>query len=123
MFFNCMSNTISDTVKLKEQGKIHLHKMDHLQICISLQTLKEIVTDMGIPFEEEDIMIYDVVNSDEVWVTTTPYCLAPVVRFNGQAIGNGINAPMFKKVLQEWGKRVGKDLWNEIVNSEPINYR
>ena len=78
---------------------------------------------MGIPFVEEDIMIYDAVNADEAWVTTTPYCIAPVTRFNGQTIGDGENYPIFRKILERWGERVGKDLWDEIVNSTPINYR
>ena len=77
---------------------------------------------MGIPFVEEDIMIYDVVNADEAWVTTTPYCIAPVKRFNGQQIGDG-TSPMFRKILDAWGKRVGKDLWSELMDAQPIQYR
>ena len=105
-----------------KDGKVISPRRRNILWGISLQTLKEIVLGMGIPFEEEDIMIYDVVNADEAWVTTTPYCLAPVMRFNGQTIGNG-EAPMFRKILEEWGKRVNKDLWDELVNSQPINYR
>ena len=89
---------------------------------VSLQTVKELVEEMGIPFVEEDVMIYDAVNADEIWVTTTPYCLAPVVKFNGQTIGDGEN-PMFRKILEAWGKRVGKDLWSELVDAQPIRYR
>ena len=88
---------------------------------VSLQTAKELVEEMGIPFVEEDIMIYDVVNADEAWVTTTPYCIAPVKRFNGQQIGDG-TSPMFRKILDAWGKRVGKDLWSELVDAQPIQY-
>ena len=86
------------------------------------EAAKELVEEMGIPFVEEDIMIYDVVNADEAWVTTTPYCIAPVTKFNGQVIGDGTN-PMFHKILKAWGDRVGKDLWSELVDAQPIRYR
>ena len=105
-----------------KDGMVISPKRRNILWGISLQTVKELVEEMGIPFVEEDILIYDVVNADEAWVTTTPYCLAPVVKFNGQQIGNGEN-PLFHKVLKAWGERVGKDLWSEIVNAEPINYR
>ena len=105
-----------------KDGCFYSPKRRNILWGVSLQAFKEIVTDMGYPFIEEDIMIYDAVNADEAFVTTTPYCLAPVKHFNGQMIGNG-ETPMFQRILEEWGKRVNKNLWDEIVNSEPINYR
>ena len=63
------------------------------------------------------------VNADEAWVTTSPYCLAPVVQFNGQTVGDGENYPLFRKVLSAWGDMVGKDLWKELTEALPINYR
>lgn len=104
-------------------GKIVSPRNRNILWGISLQTVKEIVTEMGIPFVEDDITIYDVVNADEAWVTTSPYCLAPVCQFNGQTIGDGVNYPLFRKVLSAWGDMVGKDLWKELTEAEPINYR
>ena len=106
-----------------KDGAIYSPKRRNILWGISLQTLKEIVEEMGIPFIEEDIMIYDVVTADEAMVTTTPYCLAPVSHFNGQQMGNGKEFPMFRKILDAWSSKVGKDLWNEITTAEPIVYR
>ena len=61
--------------------------------------------------------------ADEAWVTTSPYCLAPVSCFNGQTIGDGKDYPMFRRVLDAWSALVGKDLWTEITESQPIAYR
>ena len=60
---------------------------------ISLTVLTEILETMGVPFVEEDIQTYDVVNADEAWIPTTPYCLGPVVRMNGVPIGDGKPGP------------------------------
>ena len=51
---------------------------------ISLTVLAEICNELDIPFVEADIQTYDIVNADEAWVPTTPFCLGPVVRINGE---------------------------------------
>ena len=121
--FGNLTETGGSNIVIYSDGKVISPKARNILWGVSLQTVKELVTEMGIPFVEEDIMIYDAVNADEVWVTTTPYCLAPVSCFNGRLIGDGRNYPLFRKVLSVWGDLVGKDLWDEVVNSSPIIYR
>lgn len=121
--FGNITETGGSNVVIYRDGKIISPKARNILWGISLQTVKELAEKMGIPFEEEDIMVYDAVNADEVWVTTTPYCLAPVSTFNGIPIGDGKNYPMFRKMLDEWSKLVGKDIWDEVISSRPIQYR
>lgn len=85
---------------------------------ISLTVLGEILEQMGVPFLERDIQIYDVVNADEAWVPTSPYCLGPVVRLNGTAIGDGQPGPMWRRILDHWSQIVGKDIYREAVDAE-----
>ena len=121
--FGNITETGGSNFLIYKDGVVYSPKRRNILWGISLQTAKEIIEAMGIPFVEEDIMIYDAVNADEAWVTTTPYCIAPVTRFNGHVIGDGENYPMYNKILKAWGQLVGKDLWKEITESEPINYR
>ena len=79
--------------------------------------LTEILEDMGIPFVEQDIQTYDVVNSDEAWMPTTPYCLGPVVRFNGVPIGDGTPGPLWRKIIDRWSEVVGKDIYREVTEA------
>lgn len=83
---------------------------------ISLTVLVEILEQMGVPFLEQDIQIYDVVNADEAWVPTSPYCLGPVVRLNGTAIGDGRPGPMWRRILDHWSQIVGKDIYREVAD-------
>ena len=84
---------------------------------ISLTVLAEILGEMGVPLIEQDIQVYDVVNADEAWLPTTPYCLAPAVRINGTDIGDGRPGPMWRKILTRWSKIVNKDIYQEIAGS------
>ena len=70
---------------------------------------------MKISFVEEDIQTYDVINADEAWIPSTPYCLGPVVRFNGEPIGEGTPSPVWRRILDRWSEIAGKDIYREMV--------
>lgn len=84
---------------------------------ISLTVVTEILAELNIPFREDDLQIYDVVNAEEAWLPTTPYCLGPVVKINGQPIGNGQVGPLWRKILTRWSELVGKDIFAEIAGN------
>lgn len=84
---------------------------------VSLQVLSEMVREMGIGFVEDDIQVYDVVNAEEAWVPTTPYCLGPVTRINGIPIGGGKPGPVWRKIVDRWSEIVGKDIYAEVALS------
>lgn len=82
----------------------------------SLTVVEHICDSLQIPFREQDIQPYDVITADEAWLPTTPYCLGPVVRFNGEPIGSGRPGPVWRRVLDHWSGLVGKDIYNETAN-------
>ena len=79
--------------------------------------LAEILSGMQVPFVEADLQTFDVVNADEAWLPTTPYCLGPVVRLNGTPIGEGKPGPMWRRVLDRWSEIVGKDIYGEMTEA------
>ncbi|MBN8626195.1 MAG: aminotransferase class IV [Planctomycetes bacterium] len=46
----------------------------------------------------------------EVFLTSTPFCMLPVVKLDDHTIGDGKPGPMFKKLLQAWSEEVGVDI-------------
>ena len=64
--------------------------------------------------------MYDVVNSDEAFMSGTPFCMLPVTSINGQQIGNGKMGDITTSILDAWGSNVGVDIikqikeWNKI---------
>lgn len=81
---------------------------------ISLETVAEICDELAIPFVERDFQVYDVINADEAFLTTTPYCMAPVTRINGLPIGSGASGPIFARLIAAWSERVGLDIVGQV---------
>ena len=47
-------------------------------------------------------------------ITTTPYCLAPVTRINGNPVANGTPGPIFARLIKAWSALVGLDVVQQI---------
>ncbi len=84
---------------------------------VSLTTVRELASKLGIGFVEKNMQPYDVVNADEAWVTTTPYCVAPVTKINTVPIGNGKPGPMFREIMNAWSDLVEMDVYEQIMSS------
>src|SRR5437868_12586811 len=56
---------------------------------ISRDTVIDLARKLGIPFVERDIQVHSVMNADEAFTASTPYCLMPVTKINGVPIGDG----------------------------------
>ena len=82
---------------------------------VSLQTVKELASKIGMKFEERDLQPYHVVNAEEAWLTTTPYCVAPATKYNGNPICGGKPGPKFAKMLDAWSTLVGMDIRAQLV--------
>ncbi len=98
-----------------KNGTVISPRRNNILWGISLTVLTEILEEMHIQFIEGDIQTYDVINSDEAWIPTTPYCLGPVVKINGVEIGSGKPGPMWRTILDRWSKIVNKDVYAEIT--------
>jgi len=82
---------------------------------ISRATVIELAAELEIPFAERDIQVHSVINADEAFTASTPYCLMPVTKINGVAIGSGTPGPIFRRLLAAWSKRVGLEIERQLV--------
>ncbi|WP_349357554.1 aminotransferase class IV [Stappia sp.] len=69
---------------------------------------------LGLDVEERDIEPYDVHGADEAFMTGTPFCMLPVTSLDGLAIGGGRPGPVYRRLLEAWGERVGLDIAQQI---------
>lgn len=81
---------------------------------VSQQVVRELAAQLGIEFTTTDLQVYDVLNAEESFTSSTPYCLLPVVKLNGQPIGNGKPGPIFAKLMNAWSELVNLDIANQI---------
>jgi branched-chain amino acid aminotransferase len=70
----------------------------------------ELAAELGIPVREARLQTYDLYTADEVFFTSTPYCIMPATRFNGLPVGNGQVGPIAKRLLAAWSEKVGIDI-------------
>lgn len=63
---------------------------------------------------EKNIDQYDVYTADEAFMTGTPFCMLPVTKLNGLAIGDGNVGEIFSMILAHWGKNLDVDIPNQI---------
>ncbi len=81
---------------------------------ISRATVIELAAKLGIPFVEKDIQVHSVMNADEAFTTSTPYCALPVTKLNGVAIGDGRPGPVWRRLMTAWSEVVGVDIERQI---------
>ncbi|HZZ29539.1 MAG TPA: aminotransferase class IV [Pirellulales bacterium] len=77
---------------------------------ISLQVVTELAGRLGIPFANKDLKPDEFARADEAFVSSTPNCLLPVTRLNGQAIGNGQPGKVFQQLLAAWNEMAELDI-------------
>ncbi len=82
---------------------------------ISLGVVCDLAGRLGIPFVERPIGLSDVASADEAILTSTPYCMLPVTRFNGAPVGEGRPGPVFHRLLEAWSRDVGVDIRRQIL--------
>jgi len=99
-----------------EKGAIVSPTLRNTLPGVSRMTVMELAADLGIPFVERDFQVYNVMNAEEAFLTTTPYCIMPVSHINGAAIGMGTPGPIVKRLLAAWSDRVGVDITKQIAD-------
>ena len=77
---------------------------------VSMNYLKSLAQDAGFHWESRSFNRMNLLTADEVFLTSTPWCVLPAVQIDGNPIGKGIPGPVFHEFLNAWSKTVGIDL-------------
>jgi branched-subunit amino acid aminotransferase/4-amino-4-deoxychorismate lyase len=77
---------------------------------ISASVVLRLAADAGIPAATSFLVPDDLAVADEVLLTSTPWCLLPVTRFEGRPVGRGEPGPVFRRLLTAWSEMVGIDI-------------
>lgn len=72
--------------------------------------LLELAQELGILTVETNIELYDVINAEEAFFTSTAFSMLPCTKINGLTIGDGKMGPVFKRLLAAWSEDVGVDI-------------
>ena len=77
---------------------------------ISRQTTIELAHELNMEVREADIDLYDAYTADEVFVTSTSFCICPVSSLNGSSIADGsVPGPVTDRLQKAYSGLVGID--------------
>ena len=77
---------------------------------VSRATVLELARQLNIECQETSLQPYDLYTADEVFFTSTPYCIMPATKFNGLPVGNGEVGAVTLEILSAWSQSVGVDI-------------
>jgi branched-chain amino acid aminotransferase len=103
------ATTANVLIHEKERGLVS-PPHDKILPGISVATVKQLATDLGMPLAEQDLTPQYMISADEVLLTSTSPCVLPVTRLDGQPVGGGRPGPVFAKLLAAWSELVGVDI-------------
>ncbi len=117
-----LTETSGSNVLLVRDGTVYSPHPRNILLGISRKVVIELCGKLNIPFRERDLQVHDALTADEVFVTTTPYCMAPVTKVNGVTIGNGsVGGPVYNRLLDAWSNEVGVDIRGQVLGQKTAN--
>ena len=84
---------------------------------ISRETVVNLARKIGIKIIEKDIEIFEAINSDEMFLTSTSLCVCPVSFFNGKKIGENIFGPITKSLIKAYSDFVEFDFVSQYLDN------
>jgi branched-chain amino acid aminotransferase len=103
-----------DNVFTVKDGVIYTPEPRNILRGISRAYIFELAEQLKLKVVETNLEVYDFLTADESFMTGTPFCLLPVTRINGEAIGTAKMGPVTRKLLDRWSKNVGVDVAAQI---------
>jgi len=78
---------------------------------ISRSVTFELAENLNLPVRQMDIDLYDAYAADEVFVTSTSWCICPISTINGSVVGSGrIPGPVTQQLQEAYSELVGIDI-------------
>jgi branched-chain amino acid aminotransferase len=120
-----LSGNVTDTATanflMVEGGTIISPTTRNILPGVSRAVVIALAQRLGISFTERDFPVSKATAADEAFISSTPYCLMPVTRINGLAIGDGRPGHIFRRVIEAWSKEVGLDIRKQIIEGAARN--
>ena len=71
---------------------------------------------LGIECVEKNLALEDILEADEAFYTSTPFCMLPIVRINDYEIKGDVRGPIFMKLISKWSEEVDMDIIEQLLS-------
>jgi branched-chain amino acid aminotransferase len=95
---------------LVKAGTIYTPEPRNILLGVSRDTTIGLARDLGIPVVETNLGRYEALQADELFCTSTSYCIVHGASFEGQTVGDGKPGPICRKLADAWKKLTGVDV-------------
>ena len=102
---------------LVRDGALLTPKAQFVLAGISRRTVIEISRELGIPFKETDIDLFDAYTADEAFITSTSLCVCPISKINGVDIAP--YGPTTRRIVQNYIDLVACDFVQQYLDRLP----
>ncbi|MFT5172061.1 MAG: branched-chain amino acid aminotransferase [Gammaproteobacteria bacterium] len=101
---------------LVKDGVLRTPKERYVLPGVSRQTTMDLARAAKMPVEEADLDLFDALNADEIFITSTSFCICPVSTVNGATIGDGqIPGPITKQLIDAYVDYVDCDWYGQYL--------
>jgi len=101
---------------LVSEGVLKTPAANNCLAGISRETVIELAATIGLTVQETTLQPYDLYTADELFFTSTPYCIMPATKFNGLPVGNGQVGAATRQLLAAWSELTGLDIVNQPLD-------
>ena len=92
-------------------------KEQHVLAGVSRKVTMELAHELAIEVREADIDLFDAYTADEMFVTSTSFCICPVSSLNGSTIGDGaVPGPVTDRLQKAYSGLVGMDFVEQYLS-------
>ncbi len=107
---------LGSNIFLIRDGELLTPRENFVLPGVSRQTAIDLAAQLGIPFRETDLDLYDGYNADEAFITSTSLCICPVASINGMAMGAGAYGPITKRLIEAYVELVDCDFVQQYLD-------
>ena len=101
---------------LVKDGEIFTPHEQYILAGISRQVTIDLANELGINVKEKNLDLYDAYTADEIFVTSTSYCICPVASVNGSKPDNqDVPGTVTKRLMDAYSGMVGIDIVGQYV--------
>ena len=112
-----LAEGIGSNIFVVREGKLYTPSERYVLPGVSRQMTLDLAHQLAIPAVEGDIDLFDAANAEEMFLTSTSLCIAPVRSFNGGKVGNGcVPGPITKCLTDAYIAAVGCDFVKQYLD-------
>jgi branched-chain amino acid aminotransferase len=105
-----LAEGIGSNIFIVKDGAIRTPRAKFVLPGISRQTAIDLARAEGLPMEEADIDLFDAYIADEIFLTSTSLCIAPVRSVNGAIVADGaVPGPVTQRLIDAYCRFVDFD--------------